>query len=64
MCLGHKQNEGNKLPQTAGHEPCGVIVKLGSDVTGFAVGDRVGYVNHAGSCGEYEALFNLGESNG
>ena len=52
MTFGDKRNEGNTIPQTAGHEPCGVIVKLGDDVKGFQVGDRVGFVNHAGSCGE------------
>jgi D-arabinose 1-dehydrogenase-like Zn-dependent alcohol dehydrogenase len=53
MCQGDKINEGNTIPQTAGHEPCGVIVKVGDRVTGFQAGDRVGFVNHAGSCGEF-----------
>lgn len=51
MCMGDKRNEGNTIPQTAGHEPCGIIVKLGKQVEGFELGDRVGFVNHAGSCG-------------
>lgn len=53
MCMGDKINEGNKIPQTAGHEPCGVIVQLGAQVNGFQLGDRVGFVNHAGSCGRH-----------
>jgi propanol-preferring alcohol dehydrogenase len=53
MCMGDKINEGNKIPQTAGHEPCGVIVQLGAQVIGFQLGDRVGFVNHAGSCGRH-----------
>lgn len=52
MCMGDKVNEGNSVPQTAGHEPCGVIVKMGAEVQGLQVGDRVGFVNHAGSCGQ------------
>jgi len=51
MCMGDKINEGNSVPQTAGHEPCGVITKIGENVQGLQVGDRVGFVNHAGSCG-------------
>lgn len=53
MCMGDKVNEGNAIPQTAGHEPCGIIVKIGSDVTGLRVGERVGFVNHVGSCGAF-----------
>jgi D-arabinose 1-dehydrogenase-like Zn-dependent alcohol dehydrogenase len=52
MCMGDKVNEGNTIPQTAGHEPCGIIAMTGSEVEGFREGDRVGFVNHAGSCGE------------
>lgn len=53
MCAGNKRNEGNEIPQTAGHEPCGTIAKLGEAVEGFKEGDRIGFVNHAGSCGEF-----------
>ena len=56
MCMGHKVNEGNKVPQTAGHEPCGIIAKVGPGVEGFKQGDRVGFVNHGGSCGKYSFL--------
>jgi propanol-preferring alcohol dehydrogenase len=51
MCKGNKRNEGNTIPQTAGHEPCGVIVQLGTGVRELSIGDRVGFINHAGSCG-------------
>lgn len=34
-----------------GHEPCGVIEKLGSEVTGLAVGQRVA-MYHWGGCGK------------
>jgi D-arabinose 1-dehydrogenase-like Zn-dependent alcohol dehydrogenase len=56
MCLGDKVNEGNSIPQTAGHEPCGTVVMAGSRVKGFLEGDRVGFVNHAGSCGQSQAI--------
>lgn len=52
VAQGHKANEGSSVPMTAGHEPAGVIVALGSQVERFKVGDRVGFVNHKGSCGK------------
>jgi D-arabinose 1-dehydrogenase-like Zn-dependent alcohol dehydrogenase len=41
-----------ELPLVPGHEYCGVVVEVGSEVTGFAVGDRVvAPFNHGcGSC--------------
>ena len=46
---------GTPLPCIASHEGSGTIVAMGSDVTGFTIGDRVmaGIIYHAcGSCAE------------
>jgi alcohol dehydrogenase len=42
---------GLKYPQVPGHEVVGVIDALGSGVTGWSVGDRVGVGWNAGFCG-------------
>jgi NADPH:quinone reductase len=42
-----------QLPFTPGSEGAGTVAALGPDVTGVAVGDRVGSVDLAGSYGEY-----------
>ncbi|GAA1539265.1 NAD(P)-dependent alcohol dehydrogenase [Microbacterium ginsengiterrae] len=39
-------------PLTVGHEIVGTVAEIGSDVTGFAVGDRVGVGCLVNSCGE------------
>ena len=39
-----------KVPTTIGHEFCGEIVECGSEVTGFAIGDRVSAEGHI-TCG-------------
>lgn len=52
VAQGHKANEGSKVPMTAGHEPAGVVLAVGSRVERFKEGDRVGFVNHKGSCGK------------
>ena len=41
-------------PQVVGHEIAGEVVEVGSDVTGFAVGDRVGVGCMVNSCRECE----------
>jgi len=38
------------VPMTVGHEYCGTLVELGSEVTGFSVGDRVSGEGHI-TCG-------------
>lgn len=38
-----------KAPAVLGHEPSGTIVKIGPDVTGYAVGDRV-FIHHHAPC--------------
>ncbi|KAI1625632.1 chaperonin 10-like protein [Exophiala viscosa] len=37
-------------PTTLGHEAVGEVVELGSDVSGFKVGDKVGFLNGLRSC--------------
>ncbi len=44
------------LPAIPGMEAAGTIEKLGDGVTGFALGDRVGYVMVRGSYAEYAAV--------
>jgi L-iditol 2-dehydrogenase len=39
----------NRAPLVLGHEPAGIIVKVGSKVNGFNVGDRV-FVHHHVAC--------------
>ncbi|KAL5358972.1 chaperonin 10-like protein [Aspergillus floccosus] len=34
------------------HEPAGIIEKVGSDVTGFSIGERVGCINFESVCGK------------
>lgn len=41
-----------KLPLVLGHEFCGTIAEVGSDVSGFKVGDRVAVETAAEVCGE------------
>ncbi len=41
-------------PQVVGHEIAGEVVEIGSEVTGFAVGDRVGVGCMVNSCRECE----------
>ena len=43
-----------KPPIIMGHEFAGTIEKIGRDVTGWAVGDRVAVETHADYCGECE----------
>jgi NADPH:quinone reductase len=42
-----------QVPFVVGQEASGVISALGSDVKGFAVGDRVAYTMHMGTYAEY-----------
>lgn len=48
--LGFREHQG--YPMAGGHEGCGHIVALGSGVTGFEIGDRVGVA--CASCGYCE----------
>ncbi len=41
-----------KLPLVLGHEFCGTVAEVGSDVSGFKVGDRVAVETAAEVCGE------------
>lgn len=39
------------MPLTIGHEPAGIIAALGSQVEGFHIGQRVGFMNPYNACG-------------
>jgi propanol-preferring alcohol dehydrogenase len=47
--LGHV---GAPLPYCPGHEPVGVVKKIGTAVRGFRVGDRVGFMPASDTCGD------------
>jgi len=49
---------GGKFPMVPGHEIAGIVVAVGSEVTKFAVGDRVGVGCFVDSCGECEYCLN------
>lgn len=46
--------QGGIFPMVPGHEIAGVVAAIGSEVTKFAVGDRVGVGCFVDSCGECE----------
>lgn len=46
-------------PITMGHEGMGFVQKLGSKVTGFELGDRVGFLYIKGCCCTYTVFFSL-----
>lgn len=50
----HGEWAGGIFPMVPGHEIAGVVSAIGSDVTKFAVGDRVGVGCFVDSCGECE----------
>ncbi|RKK66799.1 hypothetical protein BFJ69_g15061 [Fusarium oxysporum] len=50
-CMALENTFGSKLPFIGSHEPAGVVVEVGSDVQGFAEGDRVGCLNFDSCCG-------------
>ena len=43
--LEGKKTKGVRYPSVIGHEICGTIAKVGEDVSGFSVGDRVAVAN-------------------
>ncbi|OJJ74167.1 hypothetical protein ASPBRDRAFT_52335 [Aspergillus brasiliensis CBS 101740] len=42
---------GTQLPFIGSHEPAGIVEEVGSEVTGFRKGDRVGCINFDSVCG-------------
>ncbi|GMF85666.1 unnamed protein product [Aspergillus oryzae] len=52
MALNNEFN--TKLPFIGSHEPAGIIEEVGSEVTGFQRGDRVGCINFDSVCGELQ----------
>jgi D-arabinose 1-dehydrogenase-like Zn-dependent alcohol dehydrogenase len=51
-CMALENAFGSKLPFIGSHDPAGVVVEVGSDVHGFAEGDRVGCLNFDSCCGK------------
>ncbi|KAF5681509.1 sphingosine n-acyltransferase lag1 [Fusarium circinatum] len=49
-CMAFGNAFGSKLPFIGSHEPAGVVVEVGSEVPGFAEGDRVGCLNFDSCC--------------
>lgn len=47
---------GSKLPVIGSHEPAGIVAGVGSEVTEFKKGDRVGCLNFDSCCGEFMIL--------
>jgi len=45
------------VPYCGGHEPVGIVAKLGSNVKGFSIGDRVGYMMYSDMCGNCPECF-------
>ncbi|KAF4447579.1 alcohol dehydrogenase [Fusarium austroafricanum] len=45
------------LPYCGGHEPVGIIEKLGDGVRGFAIGDRVGFMPATNTCQQCDSCF-------
>lgn len=52
--FGHDEHGMSHFPMVPGHEIAGTIAEVGPDVTGLAVGDRVGVGCIFNSCGECE----------
>ncbi|KAF6831833.1 alcohol dehydrogenase [Colletotrichum musicola] len=50
-CMAYENAFNSKLPFIGSHEPAGVVVGVGSDVTEFKSGDRVGCINFENACG-------------
>lgn len=49
---GEFQWAGSKCPVTGSHEAVGTVHEIGSEVSGFQKGDRVGALNFMGACGQ------------
>lgn len=50
---------GSQLPFIGSHEPAGIVADVGSDVTRFKVGDRVGCIVTESVCGVSRLLESL-----
>lgn len=61
-CMAYENAFNSKLPFIGSHEPAGVVVSVGSDVTEFKSGDRVGCINFENACGKSESRLQTGRS--
>jgi len=52
--MGHNDLGISTFPMVPGHELCGVITEVGSEVTKFKVGDNVGIGCFVDSCQDCE----------
>lgn len=50
MCLAGQVPRDSKDPITIGHEATGIIEEIGKNVSGFNVGDSVGFINGYNAC--------------
>ncbi|KAF5562858.1 ADH2-alcohol dehydrogenase II [Fusarium napiforme] len=51
-CMALENYFGSELPFVGSHELAGVVAEVGSEVQGFAEGDRVGCLNFDSCCGK------------
>lgn len=56
-CMAHENAFGTDLPFVGSHEPAGIVVSVGSEVTEFKEGDRVGCINFESCCGTWPIIF-------
>lgn len=50
MCLSGQVPRDSKDPITIGHEATGIVEEIGKNVSGFNVGDPVGFINGYNAC--------------
>lgn len=58
-CMVLEHEFTTPLPVVGSYEPAGTVVAVGSDVTEFKAGDRVGCINFDSCCGVYQPRSNV-----